>query len=227
MAIRSAGDRCSLLVVSPMWTTTDIRYMREHASLGAEELAKRMGRSPAAVKRAGQPLPHLPAPAGEPARLGARAAARRLAAALLFGPTSTGGRVDPDSSCRAHEARRRRRALPDLRRAADPGRLDRPLPGVPPARARRGAPRGDRGTRGAARAVDGAPAAEAGARAWERGAGRARPAGNAWMKVGPPPSRGSRGRSVSMTRGTLPGRRLLTPAADVPLPPREAPRQTG
>ena len=36
-----------------MWTTTDIRYMREHASLGAEELAKRMGRSPSAVKRAG------------------------------------------------------------------------------------------------------------------------------------------------------------------------------
>ena len=35
-----------------MWTTTDIRYLREHGSLGAEELAQRMGRSPAAVKRA-------------------------------------------------------------------------------------------------------------------------------------------------------------------------------
>jgi hypothetical protein len=35
-----------------MWTTTDIRYLREHASLGAEELARRMDRSPAAVKRA-------------------------------------------------------------------------------------------------------------------------------------------------------------------------------
>jgi hypothetical protein len=35
-----------------MWTTTDIRYLREHASLGASELAIRMGRSPAAVKRA-------------------------------------------------------------------------------------------------------------------------------------------------------------------------------
>jgi len=35
-----------------MWTTTDIRYLREHASLGAGELAIRMGRSPAAVKRA-------------------------------------------------------------------------------------------------------------------------------------------------------------------------------
>lgn len=35
-----------------MWTTTDIRYLREHASLGASELASRMGRTPAAVKRA-------------------------------------------------------------------------------------------------------------------------------------------------------------------------------
>jgi len=35
-----------------MWTATDIRYLREHASLGADELARRMGRSPAAVKRA-------------------------------------------------------------------------------------------------------------------------------------------------------------------------------
>lgn len=35
-----------------MWTTTDIRYLREHASLGAGELAQRIGRSPAAVKRA-------------------------------------------------------------------------------------------------------------------------------------------------------------------------------
>lgn len=35
-----------------MWTTTDIRYLREHAGLGASELAIRMGRSPAAVKRA-------------------------------------------------------------------------------------------------------------------------------------------------------------------------------
>jgi len=35
-----------------MWTTTDIRYLREHASLGTGELAIRLGRSPAAVKRA-------------------------------------------------------------------------------------------------------------------------------------------------------------------------------
>ena len=35
-----------------MWTTTDIRYLRDHASLGAEEVARRMDRSPAAVKRA-------------------------------------------------------------------------------------------------------------------------------------------------------------------------------
>lgn len=35
-----------------MWTTADIRYLREHASLGATELARRMDRTPAAVKRA-------------------------------------------------------------------------------------------------------------------------------------------------------------------------------
>jgi hypothetical protein len=48
---RIAGDRCCLLSVSPTWTTTDIPYLREHASLGAHELAERMDRSPAAVKR--------------------------------------------------------------------------------------------------------------------------------------------------------------------------------
>ena len=84
------------------------------------------------------------------------------------GPTSPGGRVDPEVLAQAAR-RRRRRALPALRRAADPGGRHRPLPGLPSARARRGAPRGDRGARGAAGAVDGAAAAQAGAGPGTRG----------------------------------------------------------
>ncbi len=35
-----------------MWTSKDIAYLRKHAGLGPDDLAERLGRSPAAVKRA-------------------------------------------------------------------------------------------------------------------------------------------------------------------------------
>jgi hypothetical protein len=78
-----------------MWTTTDIRYLREHASLGASELAMRMGRSPAAVKRAAgrfrislrRPGSRRGSVLGQPRGVSLR---RELRTDL------TGGRVDPE-----------------------------------------------------------------------------------------------------------------------------------
>ena len=78
-----------------MWTTIDIRYLREHASLGASELATRMGRSPVAVKRAAsrfrislrRPGSRRGSVLGQPRGVSLR---RDLRTDL------TGGRVDPE-----------------------------------------------------------------------------------------------------------------------------------